>query len=108
PPLRADRHAAGDLPRRSAICSEPASASALQKSALPCQGMRDDGREIVELRLPSERGTRALACRDDLRGIARPAAGELDHEIDAGDPFHGLDHVEHGETAAVATIERGR
>src|SRR3954463_6834387 len=84
------------------------SAPALQKRALPCQRVRDDGREIVVSRLPSERGTRALACRDDLRGIARPAAGEFDREIHAGDPLYGLDHVEHGEAAAVAAIERAR
>ena len=41
----------------------------------------DDGLEIVVSRLPVERGTDALACRDDLRGIARAAAGELDLEI---------------------------
>src|SRR3954452_21369848 len=98
-------------PRRSAIRKRvrlTTSAPALQKRALPCQRVRDDGREIVVSRLPSERGTRALACRDDLRGIARPAAGEFDREIHAGDPLYGLDHVEHGEAAAVAAIERAR
>src|SRR6185369_17931752 len=81
---------------------------ALLKPALPCQRVRDDGREIVVSRLPSERRTRALACGHDLRRIARPASRELDLDIDARDPLHRLDHVEHGETAAVAAIERGR
>ena len=85
-----------------------ASAPALQKSALPCQRVRDDGGEIVELRLPSERGRDAVACRDDLRRIARPAAGELDLEIDAGDALDRIDHLEHRKAVAVAAIERRR
>ena len=45
--------------------------------------MGDDGGQIVELRLPSERGTGAVARGDDLCGIACATARELDLEIDA-------------------------
>jgi hypothetical protein len=56
-----------------AMCS----VAALRKAALPRQRVGDDGRQVVELRLPSERGTDAVGRRYDLGGIAGPAAREL-------------------------------
>ena len=47
--------------------------------------MGDDGIEIVEMRLPLERGAGAIRGGDDLCRIAEPAWSELDLEIDAGD-----------------------
>jgi len=61
------------------------STSTFRKLALPCQRVADDGFQIVKTRLPFERRADAVAGGDDLCRIARPAAGELDLEIDAGD-----------------------
>src|SRR5512132_3299769 len=82
---------------RTKLRPEMCSAAALRQAALPRQRMGDDGRQVVELRLPSQRGTDAVARGDDLCGIAGPAARELDLEVGAGDPFHGLDDVQHGK-----------
>jgi hypothetical protein len=68
----------------------------------------DDGFQIVKTRLPFERRPDAIAGGDDVCRIARPAAGELDLEIDAGDALYRIDHLEHRKATAVTTIERRR
>src|SRR6266849_9296181 len=82
------------------------SAPACGKLSFPCQGMGDDGIQVIEMRFPMQHGANAIRGRDDLRGIARAPAGELDLEVDAGHPLDALDHVAHGEAAAIAAIER--
>ena len=79
----------------------------VESFALPRQSVSDD-LQIVQMRLPSEPGTDAVASRDDVCRIARTAAGELDLEIDAGDPFHRLDHFQHRKATPVTAIERRR
>ena len=70
--------------------------------------MADDGLQIIEMRLPFERGPGTVGGRDDVGRIARPPASELDLEVDAGDALHGLDHIEHGKATAITAIERRR
>src|SRR5262249_11941448 len=60
------------------------------------------------MRLPFEQRPAAVGRRHDLCGVASPPAGERDLEVDAGDLFYRLDHLEHGKAPAVTAIERGR
>src|SRR5262249_25081857 len=83
------------------------SAGAPRKRVFPRQCVGDDGLQIVKARLPSERGTDALAGGHDVRRVARPPRGELDLEIDARHALDGLDDVQHRMSAAAAAIERG-
>src|SRR5262245_28594126 len=57
--------------------------SPLHQLALPGQRMPDDGRQLVELRLPAEHAARAIGARDKLRRIAGAATRKLDLEVDA-------------------------
>ena len=70
--------------------------------------MADDGLQIVEMRLPIERGPGTVGGRDDAGRIARPPARELDLEVDARYALHGLDYVEHGKATAISAIKRRR
>ena len=70
--------------------------------------MGDNGRKVVETRLPAERRPDPLAYRDDLGGIACPPRRLLDLEIDFRDVLDRLDDFQRRETAAVAAIERQR
>src|SRR5262245_24571069 len=63
---------------------------------------------FVKTRLPFERRADAVAGGDDLCRVAGPAIGELDLEIDAGDAFYRIDHLQHRKATAVTTIERRR
>src|SRR5712692_10544000 len=80
----------------------------LGELALPGERVRDDGRQVVELRLPRERRPDAVGGGDDASRIAGPALGEVDLEVDARYALDGVDHLEHREAAAVAAIERRR
>jgi len=51
-----------------------------------------------------ERRANAVGRRHDLAPGRPPPAGELDLEVRAGDAFDGLDHLAHGETAAIAEL----
>jgi hypothetical protein len=51
---------------------------ALRKLALPCQRVGNNGLQIVKMRFPIEGGADAIAGGDELGGVARAAAGELD------------------------------
>jgi hypothetical protein len=51
---------------------------ALRKLALPCQRVGNNGLQIVKMRFPIESGADAIAGGDELGGVARAAAGELD------------------------------
>jgi hypothetical protein len=62
----------------------------LRQGALPRKRVTNYGLQIVELRLPSQCGSDAVAGGHDLGGIARPTARELHREIHAGDTLHGL------------------
>jgi hypothetical protein len=62
----------------------------LRQGALPRERVTNYGLQIVELRLPSQCGSDAVAGGHDLGGIARPTARELHREIHAGDTLHGL------------------
>jgi hypothetical protein len=66
----------------------------------------DDDLQIVKSRLPFERRTDTVAGGDELRWITCTAGREFDLKIDAGHALHGLDHIQHGETATISTIER--
>ena len=68
--------------------------------------MGNNGRKVVETRLPAERRPDPLACRDDLSGIACPPRRLLDLEIDSRDALDRFDDFQHRETVAVAAIER--
>src|SRR3989442_2728083 len=81
---------------------------ALRKLKLPCKRVGDDGLQIMKTRLPFERGTDKIGGGDDVCRVARPAARELDLEIDAGDLLYGVDYLPHGESPAVTAIERRR
>src|SRR5262249_23739734 len=83
------------------------STGARQKLALPCQRVTHDGLQVVEIRLPFEQRTGTVGSRHDLCRVPGPPADERNLEVDARDALYGLDHLEHGETAAVAAIERG-
>jgi hypothetical protein len=50
--------------------------------------VRDDSREIVKLRVPSENGTGAIGC--GRRRIALAADRMLDLEADAEYPLYGV------------------
>jgi len=80
---------------------------ARQKLALPCQRVAHDGSQVVEKRLPFEQRTGTVGSRHDLCRVPGSPAGERDLEVDARDSLYRLDHLEHGETAAVTAIERG-
>jgi hypothetical protein len=60
----------------------------------------DDGLQIVKTRLLFERRADAVAGGDELRRIAGPQARPR-----AGYALHGLDHVQHGKTTLITTIE---
>src|SRR5262245_57082007 len=60
------------------------------------------------MRLPFEQRTSTIGSRHDLCRVSRPPAGERDLEVDARDKLYRLDHLAHGETAAVTAIERDR
>src|SRR5262249_858953 len=83
------------------------SAGARQKLALPCQRVAHDGFQVVEMRLPFEQRTSTIGSRHDLCRVSSPPAGGPDLEVDARDSLYRLDHLEHGETAAVTAVERG-
>jgi hypothetical protein len=57
----------------------------------------NDGRQIVETRLPFEHTADAVAGGDELGRVARAAAGTLDLEVDAGDALYALDHFQYGK-----------
>src|SRR5262249_57678698 len=59
------------------------------------------------MRLPFEQRTGTVGSRHDLCRVPDPPAGERHLEVDARDSLYRLDHLEHGETAAVTAIERG-
>src|SRR5262245_7226409 len=82
------------------------STGARQKLALPCQRVAHDGFQVVEMRLPLEQRTSTIGSRHNLCRVSRPPAGERDLEVDARDALYSLDHLQHGETAAVTAIER--
>src|SRR5262245_21209682 len=86
--------------------SSQRSTGARQKLALPCQRVAHDGLQVVEMRLPFEQRTGTIRSRHDLCRVPGSPAGERDLEVDARDPLYRLDHLEHGETAAVTAIER--
>jgi Glycosyl transferase family 2 len=65
----------------------------------------DDGLQIVKARLPPERRTDSVAGGYDLCWVARPPECELDLEVDSGDTFDGVNHVQHREAAAITAIE---
>ena len=60
--------------------------SCIRKLALPGQRVRDDGLQVVEMRPPFEGRTDKVGRGNDVGGVARAPAGELDLEIDAGRP----------------------
>jgi len=57
--------------------------------------------------VPFEQRTGTVGSRHDLCRVPGSPAGERDLEVDARDSLYRLDHLEHGETAAVTAIERG-
>jgi hypothetical protein len=69
-------------------------------------GVTYDGREVIELRLSSQQLAGAVRLRDDLYRVARPAADAIDTKIHVRHAFDRIDHVKHGESAAVAAVER--
>ena len=58
--------------------------------------------------MPSKGGAEAVARCFDVSGVTRPSIGELDLEVGAGHPLHGLDHFEYRKAAAITAIERCR
>ena len=76
--------------------------------AFPGERMGDDGGEIVVLRPPSEHGRDAVRLRHDPGRIARPGAGAVDPEIDAGRRLTASITSKHREAVTVAAIERDR
>ena len=56
------------------------------------------------LRRPTERPANSFVCRDDRRGVARPARGNFNVEINARNPLHQFDYFENGKAALIAAI----
>src|SRR5258708_34682168 len=82
--------------------------SILQRAelAFPGEGVGDDGCEIVELRPPPQQLPGAVGLRHDPGRIAGSAASAIDSKIHARHAFDGFDDVKHGESVAVAAVER--
>src|SRR5262245_5587880 len=76
--------------------------------ALPGEGVGHDGCEVVELRLPPEQFPGAVGLRHDPCRIAGPWAGAIDTKIHAGHALDRIDDLKHGESVAVAAVERCR
>ena len=73
-------------PQHSAVL--PDLATRWREGAFPTERLRDDGRKIVEARLPAKRLANALRLGHNLGRIARTAP-RIDHrEIDAGDALN--------------------
>src|SRR5579863_7748101 len=82
--------------------------SALVEFAFPIERVGDDGRKIVEARLPAERSAYALAVGDNARRVAVAPSRIVDLEVGAGDALYHVDHFEDREAVAVTAIERQR
>src|SRR5258707_7259534 len=82
--------------------------SILQRAelAFPGEGVGDDGCEIIELRPPPQQLSGAVGLRHDPGRIAGSAASAIDTKVHARHAFDRVDDVKHGESVAVAAVER--
>ena len=78
----------------------------LNQPAFPIQRVSNNGRKIIEARLPAERLADKLGRRHDLGRIARPPRRNDHRDVDAGDPLNRIQYFKHRKTAAITAIER--